>query len=215
MEPTTPQPAIPTRVPPTDAAAPAGPAWMKRVPLITGSLAALAGYLTVRGADLSNNAIYWSNQAVLMQAAASDKWTEYQAASTKARVVEVTLLTLPADAAAARPRLEADAAELRSRQPAIRAEAIALEHKRDDNLSAGQARLREKDLTDYAGVAAQLGIALASIAALTRRPEWFTIAVVVGLAAVGLTAYSLAEHFHLLAHLLHRPIPTTGPTTAP
>ena len=184
------------------AADPASPAWMKRVPLITGSLAALAGYLTVRGADLSNNAIYWSNQAVLMQAQASNKWAEYQADSVKARVVEVALATLPADApaAAARSKLTADAAVLRARQPASEAEAVAFQVRRDDDLADGQKRLKEKDLTDYAGVAAQLGIALASIAALTRRPEWFTIAVVVGLAAVGLTAYSLASHFHLLEH---------------
>ena len=186
-------------VPPAAAAdpTPASPPWMRRVPLITGALAALAGYLTVRGADLSNNAIYWSNQAVLMQAQASDKWAEYQADSTKARVVEVALATVPPNVPG-RAKLEADAAALRTLQPALKADAQALERSRDQNLAQGRLRLAEKDYDDYAGMAAQLGIALASIAALTRRPEWFTIAVVVGLVAVGLTAYSLVSHYLLL-----------------
>ncbi len=60
-----------------------GPRWMRFIPLLTGILAAAAGFLTVRGADLANQAIYHSNQAVLYQAKASDTWTEYQADSIR------------------------------------------------------------------------------------------------------------------------------------
>jgi hypothetical protein len=175
---------------------PSSPAWMKRVPLLTGGLAALAGYLTVRGSGLSNEAIYQSNQAVLRQTQASDKWSEYQADSVKARVVETSLDTLAATASAeSRQRLTAALDDLRKRQPSLQAAAAALEHERDDLLVGGQRRLAEKGIDDYAGVAAQLAIALASVAALTRRPAAFTAGVVAGLAAVVMTGYALLMHF--------------------
>ena len=216
MEPPAPTTALasPTAAPAATPPSPPSPAWMRRVPLITGALAALAGYLTVRGADLSNNAIYRSNQAVLMQTQASDKWAEYQADSGKAANAENLLLTLD-PTSAARSQLEARAADFRGRQAKLRVDAIGFEHQRDQLNYDGLHLLKEKDWSDYAGVAAQLGIALASIAALTRRPEWFTIAVVVGIAAVAMTGVALLSHFHPLAmyhHLLHGP--ARGPATA-
>ena len=169
---------------------------MRRVPLITGSLAALAGYLTVRGAGLSNEAIYQSNQAVLRQAKASDTWAEYQADSVKARVIETALITLPTTAAAdVRRNLSSAADDLRHRQPPLQAAAQDLERERDQLLSGGRLRLAEKGLDDYAGVAAQLAIALASVAALTKRPAAFTAGVVVGMAAVALTVWAMLSHF--------------------
>ena len=71
-----------------------------------------------------------------------------------------------------------------------------LEKKRDEQLANGTKRLGEKDLTDYAGVAAQLGIALASVAALTRRRSAFTGGVLAGLAGVVITGYALLKHIH-------------------
>src|ERR1700727_1579979 len=63
--------------------------WLKHVAVLTGVLAALAGFLTVRSTVLTNDGIYESNQAVLAQTEASDAWGEYQADSIKARVVEM------------------------------------------------------------------------------------------------------------------------------
>ncbi|HSV14927.1 MAG TPA: DUF4337 family protein [Tepidisphaeraceae bacterium] len=172
----------------------AGRGWLKRVPLLTGVLAALAGFLTVRGANLSNQAIYHSNQGVLHQARASDAWAEYQANSIKARIVETTLLT--AIDTASKDALNTQAKELRVRQPTIRATAEDQEQQRDAELTGGQRRLAEKDLLDYAGMAAQLGIALASVAALTRRRDAFAVGVVCGALGVAITAYAIVvNHF--------------------
>ena len=172
------------------------PPWMRRVPLITGALAALAGFLTVRAANLANDAVYQSSQATLFQSQASDKWAEYQADSVKARVVETALLVEASLAPAARATLAAQSADLRKRQPAAREDASTLLERRDAALVGGKARLAEKDLTDYAAVAAQLGIALASVAALTRRSAAFTAGVVAGLIAVLVTGYALLVHLH-------------------
>jgi hypothetical protein len=91
---------------------------------------------------------------------------------------------------------------------------LELERKREENLAQGQLRLAEKDFDDYAGMAAQLAIALASIAALTRRPEWFTISVVVGIAAAGLTAFALLAHLHVFHLRTDSPGKTPPPTSA-
>jgi hypothetical protein len=170
------------------------PLWMKRVPMITGVLAGLAGFLTVRGANMSNEAIYRSNQAVLFQAQASDKWAEYQADSVKARVIETTLIVGVADPAA-RATLQGDQKKFRSLQETDKADAAAFESKRDQELLNSHARLAEKDLLDYAGVAAQLGIALASVAALTKKQAAFNVGLFAGVIALAVTGYALLIHF--------------------
>jgi len=169
------------------------PSWLRRVPMFTGILAALTGFLTVRGANLSNDAIYRSNQGVLHQTQASDLWTEYQADSIKARVVETALLATTQPTA--KDALTAQAKDLRERQPKIKSDPQAQEQMRDADLVGGQRRLAQKDLLDYAGVAAQLGIALASVAALTRRKPAFAVGLVAGLAAIAVTAYALVAGY--------------------
>ena len=67
---------------------PSTPLWLKRLPMITGLLAGLAGFLTVRSTNMSNQAIYHSNQAVLHQSLASDHWEEYQSDSVKRHIDE-------------------------------------------------------------------------------------------------------------------------------
>ncbi len=172
---------------PTD---PRAPHWMRYVPLLTGILAAVAGFLTVRGANLANDAIYRSNQGVLYQAQASDTWAEYQADSVKARIVETALLGGSADQGA-RDQLTIQDKDLRDRQPALREHAMDLERQRDAQLASGGARLAEKDTLAYAGVAVQLGIGLASVAGITRRREAFLVGGLVGAAGIAIAAYAL------------------------
>jgi len=170
--------------------------WLKRVPLLTGVLAALAGYLTVRGTNLANEAVYHSNQGVLFQAQASDAWAEYQAASVKARIVETVMLAMGTPATPdAREKLAAEAKDLRERQPPARAKAEGFEKQRDGELKFGSKRLSERDMLAYAGMATQLAIALASVAALTRRREAFVVALFVGLAGIAITGYAMILHY--------------------
>jgi hypothetical protein len=178
--------------PPT--ATPSGPPWLKYVALLTGVLAGLGGYLTVRGASLSNDAIYRSNQAVLFQAKASDAWNEYQADSIKSRVVQ-TQLDAGTFVPAAKGKLEAAVKDFRDRQPAKKQEAQGFEATRDDWLAGARHLLNEKSNLDFAGVAVQLGIALASVAGLTRRKEAFTGGLLAGAVGIGITVYVLVHHY--------------------
>lgn len=177
-----------------NAAAAQGPRWLRYVAVLTGVLAALGGFLTVRSTNLSNEALYHSTQAVMRQARASDAWAEYQAESIKARIIETQLAAGTGDAAT-REGLRSAAAELRERQPALQATARQMEQEREALLAAGQRRLAEKDLLGYAGMATQLAIALASVAALVRRPSAFVVAIACGAAAAAITAFALFSHY--------------------
>jgi hypothetical protein len=162
--------------------------------MITGVLAGLAGFLTVRGANTSNEAIYNSNQAVLHQAMASDAWAEYQADSIKRHINENSLLT-GNPGPAARATIEAQIGTLRDRQDKLVITAKAEEALKAEQLQNCHQKLAIKDLLDYAGVAAQLAIALASIAALTRvRPAYY-LSIAIGAVAIAITAYGVGGSY--------------------
>jgi hypothetical protein len=176
------------------------PAWLKRVAMVTGVLAGLAGFLTVRSANMSNLANYNSTQAVLHQAQSTDAWNEYEADSVKRHIDENSLRNGLVDPKI-RAAVDAEVTNFRIRQGPEMVEAKSQADQRDAELSDGKQKLAIKDLLDYAGVAAQLGIALASVAALTRMRSWFNVGVVVGLIAMAITAYALARPF--LGQLMH------------
>ena len=171
------------------------PTWLKQVAMLTGVLAAISGYLTVRSATLTNDAIYMSDRAILAQTQSSDAWAEYQADSIKAHVVETTLLASP------NPQnldvLTKEGKALRDRQPALKKTATEKATERDGFLKDGGLRLAERDQLLYAGFAAQAGIALASVAALVRLRIVFYAGIGAGIVSVLITAYAFALHHQL------------------
>ncbi|HEY1506949.1 MAG TPA: DUF4337 family protein [Stellaceae bacterium] len=171
------------------------PKWVSYVALLTGILAGVAGFLTVRGTTLTNNAIYESNQAVLAQAQSSDSWNEYQAASIKARIIETQLSANPGLDAQSRTTLEAAAKGFRDGQPKLQSDAQNFAKTRDDHLTQGTGMLATRDLISYAGLATQLGIALASVAAMVRARRAFDAAVLVGVIGVGIALYALGRQY--------------------
>ena len=171
------------------------PPWIKQVALLTGLLAAISGFLVVRSTAVTNNAIYESNQAILSQTEASDAWNEYQADSIKARVVETALATVSDLSAESRAALIKQAANLRDRQPKVKQTANDKTADRDQHLQVGLKWLAEKDLLGYAGLAAQLGIALASVAAMVRWRTPFLIGIAAGAACIVITAYAFIAYY--------------------
>jgi len=170
-------------------AGPDAPQWISHVAVLTGVLAALTGFLTVRATTLTNEAIYESNQAILSQTQASDAWAEYQANSIKAHIVEMQLLPSSHLGAADRAKLTAMDSEMRERQPVSRQTATSKIEERQTHLASGLKHLQQKDMLGYAGMIAQMGIALASVAALVRKRIAFDAGVAAGVVAVALTAY--------------------------
>ena len=162
--------------------------------MLTGVLAGLGGYLTIRSTNLSNEAIYWSTQAGLKQSVASDKWAEMQANSIKATMYEIQQKVAPTSAPFAGD-LAAQAKVFRDREPQLKSDAIDLQKHRDGDLEGGLQRLKEKDMLGYAGMAVQLGIALASIAALVKSPLSFYAAIVCAVIGIGTIIFALAPHY--------------------
>jgi len=165
------------------------PDWIGHVAVLTGVLAALTGFLTVRATTLTNEAIYESNQAILSQTQASDAWSEYQANSIKAHIVEMQLLPSSPLNGADRAKLTKMEKDFRDRQPLSKQTAVSKASEREDHLAKGLKHLQQKDMLGYAGMVAQLGIALASIAALVRKRIAFDVAIAAGVVAVLITGY--------------------------
>jgi hypothetical protein len=172
----------------------APPDWIKYVAMLTGLLAAVAGFLAVRSTSLTNDAIYESDQAILAQTEASDAWSEYQADSIKARIVETEMLPSSPLSADDRAALAKSDDDFRARQPVSRQTATDKIKERDDHMAKGLRHLMEKDLLGYASLATQIGIALASVAAMTRLRMAFAAGVVVGAAGLAITAYAFLGH---------------------
>jgi Domain of unknown function (DUF4337) len=170
------------------------PSWIKQVAMLTGVLAAISGFLVVRSTAVTNNAIFESNQAILSQTEASDAWSEYQADSIKAHIVETALATAQATSADSHAALTKEAADLRAHQPKLKQAATDKTAERDRHLQTGLKWLTEKDLLGYAGLAAQLGIALASVAALVRWRTPFVAGILAGAVCIGITLYAFAAY---------------------
>jgi len=171
----------------------ASPSWLKYVAMLTGVLAALGAFLTVRGAAFSNDAIYHSSVAVLHQAKASDTWSEYQADSIKRRIVQTQAIATTDPAA--RQTLEEQAKEIADRQPALKSAAEQLESQREQEVAKSNHSLGEKVSLDYAGMFVQLGIALASVAAMTKRKFAFVAGIIAAGVGAGVTVFVMARHY--------------------
>jgi hypothetical protein len=93
--------------------------------------------------------------------------------------------------------------DFKARQDKAQQGAHDEEYLLDEQKQTGAKKLEIKGMIDYAGMAAQLGIALASVAALTRKSAWFHIGASAGLIALLLTGYALALPYlqQYLAHL--------------
>jgi hypothetical protein len=159
--------------------------------MLTGVLAALAGFLTVRSTILTNEAIYESNQAILCQTQASDAWSEYQADSIKARIIEMQLLPSSPLSAEDKASLAREDEAIRLRQPKSKQLATDKTQERETHLGAGVRLLNKKDLLGYASMAVQLGIALSSVAALVCKRIAFDMGALIGCIGIALAAYAM------------------------
>jgi hypothetical protein len=142
-------------------------------------LAATAGSLeTVEG----SRAITESSAAVLAQDRATDAWNEYQADSLKRHLFEI--------AGEEGHDHEADIRQQRKQQDAARAEAKAGEAERDKALAASARHEERHHWLTGAATMVEIGIALSTVAIITRRRTfWFAA---LGLGATGVALFALA-----------------------
>lgn len=146
-------------------------------------LAAAAGSLeTVEG----GRAITLSSDAVLAQDKATDSWNEYQADSLKRHMYEIAADTGGAHA----DDYKKDIGEQRTDQDKARAEAQEAEKDRDLKLKQSAQHEERHHWLTGAATLIEIGIALSTMAIITRRaPFWFGA---MGLGAVGMVLFALA-----------------------
>jgi Domain of unknown function (DUF4337) len=149
----------------------AGQRWTLYLSLSTAIIAVFAAVTALQSSANESHALLEKNEAILAQAKASDQWAYFQAKGTKAVVYE-------AQAEVASPEVAARFREARTRykqeQDEIEKEARALELEVKRHDEAGEEYFHHHHRFALAVTIFQVSIALAAIAALTkRRPLWY------------------------------------------
>jgi hypothetical protein len=154
--------------------------WILWLSLSTALLAVLAAIASLESGSWANEAIIQKNDAVLHQSKADDAWSRYQAQSVKA-VVYGTRADGAANQDLAR-KWEGEAEREKNEQKDVQAEA-----EREEAVVAHVNETSEHALHVHHQFAKsvtifQVAIALAAIAALTRRQPMWWLSLVVGAA---------------------------------
>jgi hypothetical protein len=151
-----------------------GPSWTLYLSLSTAIIAVFAAIASLESGSLANAAILAKNEAVLNQARASDQWAYYQSKGIKSVVCAAQADALTGNAASQASKLREDAKRYRDEQDAIEKSAKEREGKVEEAGRAADESLERHHRFAIAVTIFQVAIALAAIAALTRRkPLWF------------------------------------------
>jgi hypothetical protein len=152
-----------------------GASWVLWLSLSTAVIAVLAAIGSLLSGSYANDAIVQKNDAILHQSKADDAWSYYQAKSIKAAVYSIQP-DAKWQAEAERERREAEETQKRAQEQ----EKLVAER---DELSERSLHVHHqfaKSVTVF-----QVAIALAAIAALTRRrPMWWVSLAMGGLGVV-------------------------------
>lgn len=168
-----------------------GAPWLMWLSLSTAIIAVLAAIAALESGSYANEAIVQKNDAVLHQSKADDAWAYYHAKGIEA-VVYATQA-----ASASRPELEAKWRALGERETQQRDEIRrqAEGEQRAVSLMDAEARRSLGVHHEFAkGVTIfQVAIALAAIAALTRRQAMWWVSLVIGAAGIVFFSIGVAE----------------------
>jgi hypothetical protein len=143
-----------------------GPPWISWVALSTAILAVLAA---IAGLLSGMHA----NEAMMSQIQASDQWGYYQAKSIKAAILEAKT-TLASEATA---RDKEKGAQYQDEQVEIKREA-------EDKQAEAKANFHKHEVFARSVTMFQIAIAIAAISALTKKPRFWFVSLVFGLAGL-------------------------------
>ncbi len=160
--------------------------WTTWLSLSTAIIAVLAAIAALESGAYSNDAIVQKNDAVLHQSKAGDAWSHYQAAGVKATIYSTQAVAAPRPDLADRWAREAE--RERSEQKTIKEEAEIEQEKVDEMGEKSEHSLHVHHQFAKSVTVFQVAIALAAIAALTRRKGMWWVSLAVGAAGVGLFA---------------------------
>lgn len=156
------------------------------VAIFSAVLATAGAVISFLAGHTQNEALYYKNEAVLLKAQASDKWAYYQAESGKQHVAELATELVPP---ARKQHFEAEVRKYADRKEALQRDAAGLDARSENANQESEHALAPHNKLAAAMTFIQIAIALASIAALTRR-GWLLVGAGIG-AALGL-AFAVA-----------------------
>jgi hypothetical protein len=166
-------------------AAQAGESLAQRIAVLTAILSTIGAVFAYAGGARQTEAMLLKNEALLRKAEADDQWAYYQSKSQKQALAELSAQLTTGDAAAKHQsdvqRYEEEKKEIQEKAKALDGEARQLNEE-----SARQIRPHER--LSQAMTAMQISIALASVAALTRRKWLVGLAIAAAVAGAGLGA---------------------------
>ncbi len=161
-----------------------GPTWTLALSLSTAIIAVFAAVASLQSGAHANAAILSKNEAVLTQARASDQWAYYQAKGIKQAIyasqAEALSETNPQQAG----KLRAEADRYRQDQAEIEKRAKEIEAGVHEAGKAADESLEHHHQFAISVTVFQIAIALAAIAALTRRKALWYVSLAVGVAGL-------------------------------
>ncbi len=160
--------------------------FISRVSITIAILAVLAAASGSLETIEAGGAIIAANHAVLEQNKASDAWAEYQADSLKKH-----LYGIAADSGgknAERYRQTSD--EQKVTQLTIKNNALESQRNRDSLLAQGEEHEHRHHSLTLAATLLEVGIAVCTVAIITRRKAFWTGSIVLGLAGVAMLLYA-------------------------
>lgn len=161
----------------------------QRVALVTAVLATIGAVFSYQSGANQNEAMFLKNEAIRLQALASDQWAYFQATSTKEHLAKMAadLATDPA----VRAKYQEEAKRENDKKEQVKKDAEALEEKSKERNEESQKVLRPHERLALGMTLIQIAVALASITALTRRHWLFVGAIGSALAGLGVAASGL------------------------
>jgi hypothetical protein len=146
--------------------------WILWLSLSTAIIAVLAAIASLESGSYANEAIVQKDDAVLHQSKAGDAWAYYQAKGVKASVY----------ATQTDPKWQAEADKEKKEQREVQAQAQEEEKKVAESDEASERSLHVHHQFAKSVTIFQVAIALAAIAALTRRKSMWWVSLGVGAA---------------------------------
>jgi fatty acid desaturase len=161
-----------------------GPSWTLALSLSTAIIAVFAAVASLQSGAHANAAILSKNEAVLSQARASDQWSYYQAKGIKLVVYASQSEALASTNAEEAKKLHAEADRYKQEQAEIEKGARELEAAVAEAGKRADESLERHHQFAIAVTVFQVAIALAAIAALTRRRVMWFVSLAIGMAGL-------------------------------
>jgi hypothetical protein len=178
------------------------PRWITLLSLSTAFIAALAAVASLHAGSLANEALLVKSQAILVESEVADTWGEYEARSIKAYLFDTQAVLLPpdkaGDASKHADKERGEAAKLKAHAETLREEVDA----KNDESSFAMERHETyaRSVTIF-----QIAIAVAAIAALTRKRWMWLLSLVGGAAGIALFAWGFVLTPHPAQARAERP----------